>query len=126
MMARIGIVERVDSDSAPCKECGQYLPSLADLLIHRREEHGEGYVIEFPYDGPIDRPRLRCPVCREVYFRIGVRVWRGKRLKVCVRKCARKVRAEVRAAVRKSPDDDQELVRRRIAWHYIREGRQQE
>ena len=62
-----------------------------------------------------------CPVCisgsQPIRFKIGVRVWDGKRLRVCATPCKRRVLREVRHSAHAD-------ARRRVAWKYMRRGGQ--
>lgn len=63
--------------------------------------------------------RTLCPVCRDgpapCYFRIGLSVWPGKKLRVCSTRCKRVVKAEVRRSREAQPTADKELLRRKVA-----------
>lgn len=63
-----------------------------------------------------------CPVCKNggqpTRFKIGIRVWDGKRLRVCSAVCKRRVLKEVKKL------RDGERVRRRVAWKYMKIGGQ--
>ena len=65
-----------------------------------------------------------CPVCKNgkqpTRFKIGILVWSGKQLRVCSTPCKRKVLREVR----KHEGKDRELIRRRVAWQYMKMGGQ--
>lgn len=66
-----------------------------------------------------------CPVCKNgkqpTRFKIGIAVWRGKRLRVCSTPCKRKVLKEVRVL---AEGYDHEETRRFVAWRYMKAGGQ--
>jgi len=65
-----------------------------------------------------------CPVCRGGWqpckFKLGLPVWKRKKLRVCSRQCAVQVRKEVRLLQKKQSERDPERVRRSVAWKYLR------
>lgn len=69
-----------------------------------------------------------CPVCmggwQPIRFKIGVRVWEKRKLRVCSRACRRVVRAKVREVCKRHPDVDKEKCRLAVAWKYMRKGGQ--
>lgn len=69
-----------------------------------------------------------CPVCinghQPTRFKIGVPVWKGKKLRVCSTGCKRRVRKQVRILREKHPQLEPELVRRQLAYQYMRAGGQ--
>lgn len=71
------------------------------------------------------QPLRPCTVCAKtqqpVRFKIGVAVWKGKKLRVCSTTCANAVRREVTKLQRKHPDIDRERLRRHVAWSYMKE-----
>jgi len=73
-------------------------------------------------------PFTKCPVCwggfQPCRFKLGIPVWKSKKLRVCCTGCVYTVRKEVRRAQRRQPDIDRERMRRHIAWKYIRRGEQ--
>lgn len=81
----------------------------------------EAYLPTLPPADIADR-RL-CPVCSTVYFRIGVRVWEGRILRVCSKRCRYRVKREVVTAVSRNGRHP-EQARRSIAWGYIKKGGQ--
>jgi len=70
----------------------------------------------------------RCPVCingrQPTRFKIGVQVWKGKRLRVCSTPCRRRVLKGVRHLQEKYPEADAEFVRRQVAYQYMKAGGQ--
>jgi len=67
-------------------------------------------------------PKKLCPVCEVVWFRLGVPVWRGKKLRVCARPCRRDVMKEVRLAVEYGVE--KKKARRKAAKKFMRIGGQ--
>lgn len=69
-----------------------------------------------------------CPVCKNgkqpTRFKIGIPVWRGKRLRVCSAPCKRKVLRQVKLLEQEEVGLDHEEARRRVAWRYMRIGGQ--
>lgn len=68
----------------------------------------------------------KCPVCIKGYdngsgvvrFKIGIPVWRGKKLRVCSIRCKRKVQRRVKAG--------EHGDRRKVAYNYMKKGGQLE
>lgn len=69
-----------------------------------------------------------CPVCangrQPTRFKIGVQVWKGRRLRVCSTPCKRRVLRGVKQLQQAHSDLDPEYVRRQIAYQYMKAGRQ--
>lgn len=63
-----------------------------------------------------------CPICEVVWFKLGVPVWRGKKLRVCCTRCKREVLKEVRLVV--TYGVEKEKARRKAAYKYMKKGSQ--
>lgn len=74
-------------------------------------------------------PLRPCPVCQNgeqpCKFKIGLPVWKGKRLRVCSTTCAHSVKKEVNHERREQPDTDPERVRRLVAFRFMQKGGQE-
>lgn len=73
-------------------------------------------------------PLKPCPACLEELqpckFKLGVRVWRGRKLRVCSKACVYLVRRRVRRAQRKNPTLDTGRIRLHIARMLMQKGGQ--
>lgn len=73
-------------------------------------------------------PLRPCPVCQNgeqpCRFKLGIAVWKGKRLRVCSTSCSRTVKKEVTRERRLHPEVDRERTRKIIAWRYMKRGGQ--
>ena len=67
-------------------------------------------------------PKKLCPVCEVVWFRLGIPVWRGKKLRVCARPCRREVSKEVRLAIEYGVE--KKKARRKAARKFMKRGDQ--
>lgn len=67
-------------------------------------------------------PLRLCPVCGVVWFKLGVPVWKGKKLRVCCTHCKREVLREVRLVV--AYGMDKEKARRKAAYKFMKKGSQ--
>ena len=71
-------------------------------------------------------PLRKCPVCMDgsepVRFKIGIPVWKGKKLRVCSSRCRRHVRKEVKIAIEYGVDKN--TARRKAAYKYMKRGGQ--
>ncbi len=67
-------------------------------------------------------PTRLCPMCEVVWFKLGVPVWKGKKLRVCCTHCKREVVKEVRLVA--SYGVDKEKARRKAAYKYMKKGQQ--
>jgi hypothetical protein len=74
-------------------------------------------------------PLRPCPVCQNgaqpCKFKIGLAVWRGKRLRVCSTSCAHTVKNEVRRERHEQPSIDPERVRKTVAFRFMQKGGQE-
>lgn len=67
-------------------------------------------------------PSVLCPVCEVVWFKLGIPVWKGKKLRVCARPCRREVLKEVRLAIEYGVEKGK--ARRKAARKFMKKGGQ--
>jgi hypothetical protein len=86
--------------------------------ILRREIKQRQRILSLPFQ--------RCPVCIDTNqpcrFKLGIQVWKGKKLRVCSRACAAKVKKEVKKLIKMQPETDAERLRRHVAWTFTKKG----